>query len=82
MVIIILNIQLSTHLLLCSPTFDGLFEYCQTYSGGSVDAAAMLGRGEVDMAFNWSGGMHHAKKGEASGRWINYSLWFELAMHV
>jgi len=49
------------------PVFDGMYEYCQTYCGGSVDAAALLNRGEVQTAFNWSGGMHHAKKAEASG---------------
>ncbi|KAG1669983.1 hypothetical protein FOA52_016244 [Chlamydomonas sp. UWO 241] len=49
------------------PVFDGLFQYCQTYCGGSVDGAASLASGKADIAFNWSGGMHHAKKAEASG---------------
>ncbi|KAG2453086.1 hypothetical protein HYH02_002418 [Chlamydomonas schloesseri] len=49
------------------PVFDGLYEYCQTYSGGSVDGAAQLASGNAEIAFNWSGGMHHAKKAEASG---------------
>ncbi|GAX76784.1 hypothetical protein CEUSTIGMA_g4230.t1 [Chlamydomonas eustigma] len=49
------------------PVFDGLYQYCQTYCGGSVDGAASLASGKSDIAFNWSGGMHHAKKAEASG---------------
>eukprot|EP00887_Chlorella_sp_A99_P004939 scaffold4.g4939.t1 len=49
------------------PVFDGMFEFFQTYSGGSVDGAAQINDGAADVAFNWSGGMHHAKKGEASG---------------
>jgi len=49
------------------PVFDGLYQYCQTYSGGSVDGAAALATQKAEIAFNWSGGMHHAKKAEASG---------------
>ncbi|KAG2487168.1 hypothetical protein HYH03_014150 [Edaphochlamys debaryana] len=49
------------------PVFDGMYEYCQTYAGGSVDGAAQLASGNADITFNWSGGMHHAKKAEASG---------------
>ncbi|CAG8553324.1 1326_t:CDS:10 [Diversispora eburnea] len=36
------------------PAFDGLLEYCQRATGGSL-------------AVNWAGGLHHAKKQEASG---------------
>ena len=39
----------------------------QIYSGGSVGGAALINSGEADVVMNWSGGMHHAKKGEASG---------------
>jgi histone deacetylase 1/2 len=49
------------------PVFDGMFEYFQIYAGGSVGGAALLAEGEADVVMNWSGGMHHAKKGEASG---------------
>mmetsp|Transcript_30602 Transcript_30602/g.74450 ORF Transcript_30602/g.74450 Transcript_30602/m.74450 type:complete len:427 (-) Transcript_30602:255-1535(-) len=49
------------------PVFDGLYEYCQTYTGGSIAGAARLNQGCSDIVLNWSGGMHHAKKGEASG---------------
>lgn len=31
------------------------------------DAANKLLNGEADIAINWSGGLHHAKKTEASG---------------
>lgn len=49
------------------PVFDGLFEFCQLYTGCSMDAALKLNHGLTDIAINWSGGLHHAKKMEASG---------------
>lgn len=49
------------------PVFDGLFEFTQLYTGASLDAALQLNQGTVDVAINWSGGLHHAKKSEASG---------------
>lgn len=49
------------------PIFDGLFEYCSLYAGATVDAARKLVNNQADVAMNWSGGLHHAKKGEASG---------------
>lgn len=49
------------------PIFDGLFNYCSMYAGASLDAARKLGNGDSDIAINWSGGLHHAKKAEASG---------------
>ncbi|KAI9650500.1 histone deacetylase [Ciborinia camelliae] len=49
------------------PVFDGLFNYCSIYSGASIDAARKLNQGQSDIAINWSGGLHHAKKSEASG---------------
>ncbi|KAL6771978.1 hypothetical protein ACKKBG_A28510 [Auxenochlorella protothecoides x Auxenochlorella symbiontica] len=49
------------------PVFDGMFEYFRMYSGGSVGGAAMINDGQANLVMNWSGGMHHAKKGEASG---------------
>eukprot|EP00013_Stygamoeba_regulata_P025908 CAMPEP_0177647252 /NCGR_PEP_ID=MMETSP0447-20121125/10202_1 /TAXON_ID=0 /ORGANISM="Stygamoeba regulata, Strain BSH-02190019" /LENGTH=534 /DNA_ID=CAMNT_0019149827 /DNA_START=25 /DNA_END=1626 /DNA_ORIENTATION=- len=49
------------------PVFDGLYKYCQLSTGGSVCAAAKLNSGESDIAINWAGGLHHAKKSEASG---------------
>ncbi|KAL4198536.1 hypothetical protein AMTRI_Chr03g46370 [Amborella trichopoda] len=49
------------------PVFDGLYSFCQTYAGGSVGAAVKLNNKESDISINWSGGLHHAKKCEASG---------------
>lgn len=49
------------------PVFDGLWEYCQIAAGGSLAGAARLNAGESDIAINWAGGLHHAKKSEASG---------------
>ena len=59
------------------PVFDGMWEFCKRYSGGSIDGARMLsGLGDdsdldqkvnKDCVINWSGGLHHAKKFEASG---------------
>lgn len=49
------------------PLFDGLFEFCQLYTGGSIDGARKLMAGSSDIAINWAGGLHHAKKSEASG---------------
>ncbi|CAF1397935.1 unnamed protein product, partial [Didymodactylos carnosus] len=40
------------------PVFEGLFEFCQISAGGSLEA---------DIAINWAGGLHHAKKSQASG---------------
>jgi len=49
------------------PVFDGLHDYCRVYTGGSIDGAKKLNHGLTDVAINWSGGLHHAKRAEASG---------------
>jgi len=49
------------------PVFDGLYEFCQISSGGSIAAATKINRKQSDIAVNWMGGLHHAKKSEASG---------------
>ena len=49
------------------PIFDGLYEYCQTYTGGSIAGAARINQQSTDIVINWAGGLHHAKRGEASG---------------
>lgn len=49
------------------PVFDGLYEYCSISGGGSMEGAARLNRGKCDVAINYAGGLHHAKKSEASG---------------
>ncbi|KAI0781111.1 histone deacetylase RPD3 [Trametes elegans] len=50
-----------------NPAFDGVFEFCSISAGGSVAAAHRLMNGQTDIAINWAGGLHHAKKREASG---------------
>lgn len=49
------------------PVFDGLYEFCKISCGGSMEAAARMNRGITDIAINYAGGLHHAKKSEASG---------------
>ncbi|CAI5438141.1 unnamed protein product [Caenorhabditis angaria] len=49
------------------PVFDGVYEFCQLSCGGSLAAAARINRKDTDIAINWMGGLHHAKKSEASG---------------
>lgn len=44
------------------PAFNGLYNLCQISSGASIDAATLLLNGETDVAINWTGGLHHAKK--------------------
>ncbi|EIW60308.1 histone deacetylase RPD3 [Trametes versicolor FP-101664 SS1] len=50
-----------------NPAFDGVFEFCSISAGGSLAAAHRLMNGQTDIAINWAGGLHHAKKREASG---------------
>ncbi|KAI9034437.1 histone deacetylase, partial [Hyaloraphidium curvatum] len=50
-----------------NPVFDGLYEFCSISAGGSVCAAKRLNDGAADIAINWAGGLHHAKKDGASG---------------
>lgn len=49
------------------PVFEGLYEFCQISAGGSLAGAVKLNRKQTDIAINWAGGLHHAKKSEASG---------------
>ncbi|CAI9753053.1 unnamed protein product [Fraxinus pennsylvanica] len=49
------------------PVFDGLYSFCQSYAGGSIGGAVKLNYERCDIAINWAGGLHHAKKCEASG---------------
>ncbi|KAH0790212.1 Histone deacetylase 1 [Histomonas meleagridis] len=50
-----------------SPVFYGLFEFCQISAGGSITGAKLLNEGKTQIAINWAGGLHHAKKAAASG---------------
>ncbi|KAF1781715.1 Histone deacetylase domain [Phytophthora cactorum] len=49
------------------PVFDGLFEFCQLYASASIGGAAKLNAGSADIVINYSGGLHHGKRSEASG---------------
>ncbi|KAG8627288.1 hypothetical protein KVT40_004771 [Elsinoe batatas] len=49
------------------PVFDGMSEYLFLYTGATMEAASRLINGQSDIAINWSGGLHHAHKSEASG---------------
>nr|WCZ58768.1 histone deacetylase [Seculamonas ecuadoriensis] len=49
------------------PVFDGLYDFCQIAAGGSIGGAIKLNHNQSDIAINWAGGLHHAKKAEASG---------------
>ena len=49
------------------PVMERLYEFCLTYSSGSVAGANLVMNNKVDYAINWSGGLHHAKQSEASG---------------
>ncbi|OXB72209.1 UNVERIFIED_CONTAM: hypothetical protein H355_014950 [Colinus virginianus] len=49
------------------PVFDGLFTFQQACAGASIDAAKKLNHHQADICINWSGGLHHAKRSEASG---------------
>ena len=60
-----------------NPVFDGIYDFCSMYTGASlgicircfltIDAASRLNQGLNQVCINWSGGLHHAKKAEASG---------------
>ena len=49
------------------PIFADMYDFCRMYTGGSLAGARKLCAGTTDIAINWSGGLHHAKRGEASG---------------
>ncbi|KAF5388392.1 hypothetical protein D9615_000867 [Tricholomella constricta] len=50
-----------------NPAFEGVFEFCSISAGGSICASERIADGSADIAINWAGGLHHAKKREASG---------------
>lgn len=49
------------------PVFGGMYDFFKQYAGGSLSGARSLVQGQSDIAINWSGGLHHAKKAEPSG---------------
>ena len=49
------------------PVFDQMYNYASLASGATLTAAELILSGEADIAFNPSGGFHHAKAEKASG---------------
>ncbi|KAI9015613.1 histone deacetylase 2 [Hyaloraphidium curvatum] len=49
------------------PVFDGMYDFAAIAAGGSLSAASILTQDKADVAVNWAGGLHHARKGEAAG---------------
>nr|XP_028602168.1 histone deacetylase 8 isoform X1 [Podarcis muralis] len=49
------------------PTSEGIFDYAAAVGGATITAAQCLVNGDCQVAINWPGGWHHAKKDEASG---------------
>ena len=49
------------------PVFDGMSTYLFLYTGATLEATHQLTSGQTDIAINWSGGLHHAHRAEASG---------------
>jgi histone deacetylase 1/2 len=41
------------------PVFDCMFDYCATYSGGSVGGATLINQKKADIVLNWAGAGHH-----------------------
>ncbi len=50
-----------------NPIFKEMYEASSLYVGASLKAARLIVEGEVDHAFNISGGLHHATQERASG---------------
>lgn len=50
-----------------TPVFAGLYEYASLACGASIQAAELVLDGQADVAFNPSGGYHHAHAGKAGG---------------
>ncbi|KAH0472347.1 MAG: hypothetical protein KVP17_000071 [Porospora cf. gigantea B] len=49
------------------PVFEGLYDFQRSCAGASIDGAMKLNHMQADVCVNWSGGLHHAKRAEASG---------------
>jgi len=50
-----------------NPVFPGVYDWSVLVAGATLQAARLIQQGEVDTAFNISGGLHHAAKSLASG---------------
>ena len=49
------------------PIFENIYDFCKVYTTGSILGAHLINKNISNIAINWSGGLHHAKKHEASG---------------
>lgn len=49
------------------PVFDGIYDFSSMVTGATMEGCVKLNNRDCDIAVNWSGGLHHAKKFEASG---------------
>ena len=63
------------------PVFAGMTNFIELFAGASIEAAQKLNQGQYDVAINWSGGLHHARKEEASGC-SSLSLSFSLSLSL
>jgi acetoin utilization protein AcuC len=50
-----------------NPVFEGMYESESLKVGASLVGAQMLAKGRADRVFSFSGGLHHAHAGQASG---------------
>jgi len=50
-----------------NPVFENMYETESLKVGSAITAASRLVNGECDVAFSFSGGLHHARPGRASG---------------
>ncbi|MGE5172451.1 MAG: acetoin utilization protein AcuC [Betaproteobacteria bacterium] len=50
-----------------NPVFAGMFDWSRLIAGASLKAADLVDSGEAGVAFNISGGLHHAHASQASG---------------
>jgi len=50
-----------------TPVFGGMYEYAVLAAGASLRGAELILAGDVDVAFNPSGGYHHAHASQAAG---------------
>lgn len=50
-----------------NPAFKGLLDWSRWHTGATLQAAELIDSGEVDIAFNIAGGLHHAMPSRASG---------------
>ncbi len=49
------------------PVFKGMYDFTALAGGGTLTAARLMAEGEADIAFNPSGGFHHAQQDHAAG---------------